>query len=195
MRAWTSSSAARTGSRCAPSAASRAGPRRRTCRRWCSRMARPSPSRIGRSRRLHLAPDREAAFSPATTAAPRSSPDYGSYSLQFAARRGALGRASSWAMPRTARWRTSGSRTCSCPNGGCRRSSCSARASCTSSPRPRSWRRPIAPTRRPTWAAACASISPAASSLRAEYKSHVVFTSRNDNEEVDEWKLGFAFFF
>jgi hypothetical protein len=31
--------------------------------------------------------------------------------------------------------------------------------------------------------------------LRAEYKSHVAFTSRNDNEEVDEWKLGFAFFF
>ena len=31
--------------------------------------------------------------------------------------------------------------------------------------------------------------------LRAEYKSHVVFTKRNANEEVDEWKLGFAFFF
>jgi opacity protein-like surface antigen len=31
--------------------------------------------------------------------------------------------------------------------------------------------------------------------LRAEYKSHVVFTHRNANEEVDEWKLGFAFFF
>jgi hypothetical protein len=31
--------------------------------------------------------------------------------------------------------------------------------------------------------------------LRGEYKSHVVFTSRDDNEEVDEWKLGFAFFF
>jgi hypothetical protein len=30
---------------------------------------------------------------------------------------------------------------------------------------------------------------------RAEYRSHVVFTSRDDNEEVDEWKLGFAFFF
>ena len=30
---------------------------------------------------------------------------------------------------------------------------------------------------------------------RAEYKSHIVFTSRNQNEEVDEWKLGFAFFF
>jgi hypothetical protein len=30
---------------------------------------------------------------------------------------------------------------------------------------------------------------------RAEYKSHVVFTSRNDNQETDEWKLGFAFFF
>ena len=31
--------------------------------------------------------------------------------------------------------------------------------------------------------------------FRAEYKTHVVFTSRNDNEEVEEWKLGFAFFF
>ena len=41
----------------------------------------------------------------------------------------------------------------------------------------------------------CASISRAGSSCAREYKSHVVFTSRNDNEEVDEWKLGFAFFF
>ncbi len=31
--------------------------------------------------------------------------------------------------------------------------------------------------------------------LRAEFKSYVVFTSRNDNEEVEEWKAGFAFFF
>lgn len=31
--------------------------------------------------------------------------------------------------------------------------------------------------------------------LRGEYKSHKVFTSRNENEKVDEWKLGFAFFF
>ena len=31
--------------------------------------------------------------------------------------------------------------------------------------------------------------------LRAEYKSYVVFTSRDDNEEVEEWKVGFAFFF
>jgi opacity protein-like surface antigen len=30
---------------------------------------------------------------------------------------------------------------------------------------------------------------------RAEYRQHFVFTSRNDNEKVDEWKLGFAFFF
>ena len=30
---------------------------------------------------------------------------------------------------------------------------------------------------------------------RAEYRSHYVFTSRNQNEKVDEWKLGFAFFF
>jgi opacity protein-like surface antigen len=31
--------------------------------------------------------------------------------------------------------------------------------------------------------------------LRAEYRNNIVFTSRNDNEEVDEWKYGFAFFF
>jgi hypothetical protein len=31
--------------------------------------------------------------------------------------------------------------------------------------------------------------------VRAEYKSHIVFTKRNQNGEVDEWKLGFAFFF
>ena len=31
--------------------------------------------------------------------------------------------------------------------------------------------------------------------LRAEYRSHVVFTSRNENEEIDEWKIGLAFFY
>jgi hypothetical protein len=31
--------------------------------------------------------------------------------------------------------------------------------------------------------------------LRAEYRGNVIFTSRNDNEELHEWKLGFAFFF
>ena len=31
--------------------------------------------------------------------------------------------------------------------------------------------------------------------LRAEYKNYVVFSSRNDNEDVDEWKAGFAVFF
>ncbi len=31
--------------------------------------------------------------------------------------------------------------------------------------------------------------------LRAEYKSYVVFTSRDENEELEEWKVGFAFFF
>jgi len=31
--------------------------------------------------------------------------------------------------------------------------------------------------------------------FRAEFKSYVVFTSRDDNEEVEEWKLGFAYFF
>ncbi len=32
-------------------------------------------------------------------------------------------------------------------------------------------------------------------SARLEYRSNVVFTSRNDNEEISEWKLGFTFFF
>ncbi len=31
--------------------------------------------------------------------------------------------------------------------------------------------------------------------LRGEYKSHEIFTKRNANQQVDEWKLGFAFFF
>jgi hypothetical protein len=31
--------------------------------------------------------------------------------------------------------------------------------------------------------------------FRAEYKSYVVFTSRDENEEVEEWKAGFALFF
>ena len=31
--------------------------------------------------------------------------------------------------------------------------------------------------------------------LRAEYKAHYIFTKRNSNEESDEWKLGFAFFY
>ncbi|MEZ5566534.1 MAG: SH3 domain-containing protein [Gammaproteobacteria bacterium] len=31
--------------------------------------------------------------------------------------------------------------------------------------------------------------------LRAEYNSYLTFTSRDDNEELDEWKAGFAFFF
>lgn len=31
--------------------------------------------------------------------------------------------------------------------------------------------------------------------LRAEYNSYLIFTSRDDNEGVDEWKAGFAFYF
>jgi hypothetical protein len=31
--------------------------------------------------------------------------------------------------------------------------------------------------------------------LRAEYKSYVVLTSRDENEEIEEWKVGFGFFF
>jgi hypothetical protein len=31
--------------------------------------------------------------------------------------------------------------------------------------------------------------------LRLEYKAHVVFTSRDDNEEINVWQGGFAFFF
>jgi hypothetical protein len=31
--------------------------------------------------------------------------------------------------------------------------------------------------------------------VRGEFKAHWIFTKRNQNEEADEWKLGFAFFF
>jgi hypothetical protein len=31
--------------------------------------------------------------------------------------------------------------------------------------------------------------------LRGEFRHHMVFTSRNENEEIREWKLSFAFFF
>jgi len=31
--------------------------------------------------------------------------------------------------------------------------------------------------------------------VRAEYRTHMVFTSRNENEEIDEWKIGLAFFY
>jgi opacity protein-like surface antigen len=31
--------------------------------------------------------------------------------------------------------------------------------------------------------------------MRADYRWHVVFTHRNENQEVEEWKAGFAFFF
>ena len=31
--------------------------------------------------------------------------------------------------------------------------------------------------------------------VRGEFKAHWIFTKRNRNEEADEWKLGFAFFF
>ena len=31
--------------------------------------------------------------------------------------------------------------------------------------------------------------------LQAEYRQFVVFTSRDDNEEIDEWTVGFTYFF
>ena len=31
--------------------------------------------------------------------------------------------------------------------------------------------------------------------LRVEYKRHTILTSRDDNEEIDEWKTGFSIFF
>jgi hypothetical protein len=31
--------------------------------------------------------------------------------------------------------------------------------------------------------------------LRAEYKNHVIFQNKDDNQEIDEWKAGLAFFF
>ena len=31
--------------------------------------------------------------------------------------------------------------------------------------------------------------------LQAEYRSYVVFTSRDENEEIDQWTVGFTYFF
>jgi hemolysin activation/secretion protein len=31
--------------------------------------------------------------------------------------------------------------------------------------------------------------------LRADYRSYVIFTTRDQNEDRNEWKAGFAFFF
>ena len=31
--------------------------------------------------------------------------------------------------------------------------------------------------------------------LQAEYRSYVIFTSRDENEEIDEWTVGFTYFF
>jgi hypothetical protein len=31
--------------------------------------------------------------------------------------------------------------------------------------------------------------------FRTEYSSYLTFTSEDDNEELDEWKAGFTFFF
>ncbi len=31
--------------------------------------------------------------------------------------------------------------------------------------------------------------------LRAEYQNHVIFQDKDDNQEINEWKAGFAFFF
>jgi uncharacterized protein YgiM (DUF1202 family) len=31
--------------------------------------------------------------------------------------------------------------------------------------------------------------------VRAEYENHVIFQNTNDNQEINEWKAGFAFFF
>ncbi len=31
--------------------------------------------------------------------------------------------------------------------------------------------------------------------VRAEYQNHVIFQNTDDNQEIDEWKAGFAFFF
>jgi hypothetical protein len=31
--------------------------------------------------------------------------------------------------------------------------------------------------------------------LRAEYRNYVIFQDKDDNQEIDGWKAGFAFFF
>ncbi len=52
-----------------------------------------------------------------------------------------------------------------------------------------------ATTRQPMWAQACAIYLTRRFFLRGEYRHHLVFTSRDANEEIKEWKLELAFFF
>ena len=45
-----------------------------------------------------------------------------------------------------------------------------------------------------TWASAPTFISSKRFIFRVEYKHHTVLTSRDDNEEIDEWIAGFSVF-
>ena len=62
-------------------------------------------------------------------------------------------------------------------------------------PKSTSFRVRIAPTRSVTQEQVFRAYITRQFLFRAEYKTYVVFTSRDDNEEVEEWKVGFAFFF
>ena len=55
--------------------------------------------------------------------------------------------------------------------------------------------RPTAATRPPTPAPGLRFYLTRRFFLRGEYRHHLVFTSRNANEEINEWKLELAFFF
>ena len=65
----------------------------------------------------------------------------------------------------------------------------------TRSRRRRSSRRSTAPTRTAQAGVGVRTYLTRRFVFRAEYKAHVVFTSRDDNEEIREWKAGFSFFF
>ncbi len=66
---------------------------------------------------------------------------------------------------------------------------------CRRNRRPPWWRHRTATSKARTSAAAYASTLPAGSFCALNTRQHWIFTTRNQNEDADEWKAGFAFFF
>ncbi len=109
------------------------------------------------------------------------------------------GRADAVAVPgqlrRTATRPRPGSRTSCSRNGASRRSSSWVRASSIRNRARRSSCRPIAQIKPLTRARASAHIITRRFFVRADYRWHTIFTSRDDNEELEEWKIIIACFF
>ena len=87
------------------------------------------------------------------------------------------------------------SRTSSCPSGGCRHSWSWARAWFTSS-RARTIVLPEDRTDQTAYVGAGLRFYLTRRFfVRADYRWHTIFTSRDDNEELEEWKVLIACFF